>query len=73
MRTRLAIAVFVMIVVARPFQGRVGGAESPAPLQDDKEKRLEWFREAKYGLFVHWGLATVVVVEFDGQNVERTK
>jgi alpha-L-fucosidase len=24
-----------------------------------KEKRLEWFREAKYGMFIHWGLYAV--------------
>ena len=35
------------------------GAQAPrtAPADPAKEKRLEWFREAKYGLFIHWGLA----------------
>ena len=32
-----------------------------------KEKRLEWFRAAKYGLFIHWGLYAVPAGEWKGQ------
>jgi len=31
-------------------------ARSAAPA---KEKRLAWFREAKYGMFIHWGLYAI--------------
>ena len=36
-------------------------AQTPAPKPPDpaKEKRLEWFREGKYGMFIHWGLYAV--------------
>ena len=29
--------------------------EVSSPLPPDKTARLEWFREAKFGLFIHWG------------------
>ena len=32
-----------------------GDPESPAA----KEKRLEWFRHDRYGLFIHWGLYAI--------------
>jgi alpha-L-fucosidase len=34
-----------------------------------KEKRLEWFHEAKYGLFIHWGLYAIPAGEWKGQRI----
>ena len=45
--------------VAQPFRA----AMDPA-----REKRLEWFREAKYGLFIHWGLYAIPAGEWKGQR-----
>ena len=30
------------------------GAQTPAPVPD----KMEWFREAKFGMFIHWGIYT---------------
>src|SRR5438045_4984391 len=46
-------------VVAQPFKA----ASDP-----DKEKRLEWFREAKYGLFIHWGLYALPAGQWNGKR-----
>jgi alpha-L-fucosidase len=48
-----------------------GSAQAPAPAAPPdpaKEKRLEWFREAKYGLFIHWGLYAIPAGEWKGQQ-----
>jgi alpha-L-fucosidase len=47
-----------------------GAAQAPASRAIDpaKEKRLEWFREAKYGLFIHWGLYAIPAGEWKGQR-----
>src|SRR5262252_935125 len=47
-----------------------GAAQTPAPKAPDpaKEKRLEWFREAKYGMFIHWGLYAIPAGEWKGQR-----
>src|SRR5436190_1380440 len=52
----LAIAVF-----AQPPQPAPGSKVDPA-----KEARLAWFRDAKYGLFIHWGLYSVPAGEWKG-------
>src|ERR1700730_5641159 len=47
-----------------------GGAQTPAPRPSDpaREKRLEWFRDAKYGMFIHWGLYAIPAGEWKGQR-----
>ena len=39
-------------------------AESNAASQ----RRLRWFHEAKYGLFIHWGLWAIPAGEWKGQE-----
>src|SRR6476646_5702238 len=33
-----------------------------------REARLKWFREAKYGLFIHWGLYAIPAGEWNGKR-----
>jgi alpha-L-fucosidase len=40
-------------------------ARSPDPA---REKRLQWFREAKYGLFIHWGLYAIPAGQWNGKR-----
>jgi alpha-L-fucosidase len=47
---------------------RVGPSQAPARVDPAKEKRLEWFREAKYGLFIHWGLYALPAGEWNGKR-----
>ena len=34
-----------------------------------REKRIQWFREAKFGLFIHWGLYCIPAGEWQGEEV----
>src|SRR5262245_40708142 len=45
----------------------IAAAQTPAPLSHDA--KLKWFREAKFGLFIHWGLYAVPAGEWKGQPV----
>lgn len=33
-----------------------------------KDKRMAWFREARFGMFIHWGVYSVPAGEWKGQN-----
>src|SRR5437773_1839163 len=49
---------------------RVGPSQASTPRAPDaaREKRLEWFREAKYGLFIHWGLYAIPAGQWNGRR-----
>ena len=36
-----------------------------------KTKNQEWFKDAKYGLFIHWGLYSILAGEYKGQKTDR--
>ncbi len=45
-----------------------GQPASPPP-DPAREARLRWFREAKFGLFIHWGLYAIPAGEWKGKRV----
>jgi alpha-L-fucosidase len=49
---------------AAPVQAPAVPADTP-----EREARMKWFREAKYGLFIHWGLYALPAGEWKGQFV----
>ena len=44
-------------------------AAAPATVDSAKEALLRWFRDAKYGLFIHWGLYSIPAGTLKGQSV----
>ena len=34
-----------------------------------QDARMQWFREAKFGLFIHWGLYAIPAGEWKGQAI----
>ena len=39
-----------------------------AKIDPAREARLKWFREAKYGLFIHWGLYAIPAGQWNGRR-----
>ena len=42
--------------------------ETARPSQDDRDARMAWWREARFGMFIHWGLYAVPAGEYNGQR-----
>src|SRR5437879_2157025 len=61
------LAVFVAVVAAGRVASISAQSQKAAP-DSAREKRLEWFREAKYGLFIHWGLYAIPAGEWNGKR-----
>src|ERR1700742_1090438 len=40
-------------------------AEAPA----ERDARMHWWREARFGMFIHWGLYAVPAGTYDGKQI----
>jgi alpha-L-fucosidase len=49
-----ALKMLVVLAMAAPAFGEVAGVEPAAPKHADD--RMAWFKEAKLGIFLHWGI-----------------
>jgi alpha-L-fucosidase len=65
---RLRAAVCLLFGVVLLLSSREAGTEEPDPAAA-KRARLAWFREAKFGLFIHWGLYAIPAGEWKGKVV----
>ncbi|MBP1666861.1 MAG: glycoside hydrolase family 29 (alpha-L-fucosidase), partial [Bacteroidetes bacterium] len=43
--------------------------ENQVSVRDTSENRLDWFREAKFGMFIHWGPYSCLEGEYNGCQV----
>jgi len=59
----LSIASFSSMAqeTSLPYEGVKGWEET-------KDKRMAWFREARFGLFIHWGLYSAAAGSWDGKQ-----
>ena len=48
------------------------GEQSGSNYVDDRATRMQWWREAKFGMFVHWGIYSVVGGEYKGQKLPNS-
>lgn len=48
---------------------QAGVPKSAPPETAERAARMKWFREAKFGLFIHWGLYAIPAGEWKGQAI----
>jgi alpha-L-fucosidase len=72
MKRAIPVAVVLALLTVRQpsaLSPQPSAGQAAAPRVDAaKERRLEWFREAKYGLFIHWGLYAIPAGEWNGKR-----
>jgi len=54
---------------AQPQASDEAAAESRVAADKDRDRKFAWFREARFGLFIHWGLYAVPAGEWQGKPV----
>jgi len=83
MKAKLAFAVFFGAAVAAIFiygcctrgtkvpppPPAISELPPPLPAPSSEEAKLAWFKEAKFGLFIHWGLYSIPAGQWNGQRI----
>src|SRR5262245_51839858 len=70
------ILAFACLTHASPPRNAVPGANlcyasPPAESKAERDQRMKWWREARFGMFIHWGLYAVPAGEYKGQRSTR--
>ncbi len=47
----------------------VAGAQAQKETKEARDKRMAWFRQARFGMFIHWGLYAIPGGEWDGKQI----
>lgn len=61
------VAMFFIIAAFSVLAPAQASAQAIAP--DDKDERMAWFREARFGMFIHFGLYSVAAGQWEGKPV----
>lgn len=59
------------VVSAIVLLGLLQGALAQTSVQStSRDKRMEWWREARFGMFIHWGVYSVPAGYYNGQSIK---
>ena len=59
-----------MKITRRAAMAIMAASGALAQTSASRDERMKWFREAKFGLFIHWGLYAIPAGEWKGQPVK---
>ena len=63
---RYLIAAMLIVMAISCAPNKEKESESPLTIED---QRMEWWREARFGLFIHWGLYAQPAGEWKGEEI----
>ena len=62
----LTYLILTLLVFAVSCNQKTPQTETVPPIDDDE--RLEWWRDAKFGMFIHWGLYALPAGVWEGEE-----
>ncbi len=66
----LAIVFFLIPISSAPAKEDTSGMGTPAAeSKEQRDQRMQWWREARFGMFVHWGLYSGLAGTWNGKPV----
>ncbi len=67
----ILVALATVATVARAEQSSSVAGTADQALLDAREARMKWWREARFGMFVHWGLYSIPAGQWDDRKWTR--
>jgi alpha-L-fucosidase len=62
------VCLIVIILLAAAFQAVAAEVLIPET-KSERDARMAWWREARFGMFIHWGLYSIAAGEWNGKNI----
>jgi alpha-L-fucosidase len=64
-RKLIVFVLFMLTISGSNMLGQNSSAETP----EQKQERMKWWNEARFGMFIHWGIYSVPAGEWNGSTV----
>jgi len=65
--------VLTTLLAATAFPAPAADTDSPDPYahetKEQRDARMKWFREARFGMFIHWGVYSVPAGTYHGEKI----
>jgi alpha-L-fucosidase len=62
------IPLLVVLSIAASFAAHIARADET---RHQRDKRMAWWREAKFGMFIHWGLYAIPAGTWNGKEIDN--
>ena len=71
----IAVSLSAVPLFAQQTKTEQGSADTELAAKDDSanetvDDRMDWWREARFGMFIHWGLYAVPAGEYQGKQID---
>jgi alpha-L-fucosidase len=68
-RFAVVVGALALFWSAHPAHA-AGPTTSPVETREQKDARMQWWREARFGMFIHWGIYSVPAGVYNGRNID---
>jgi alpha-L-fucosidase len=70
--SRMLIACLMLMSIAGARVARSEPSVDPyaAETKAERDARMQWWREARFGMFIHWGVYSVPAGTYDGRRID---
>jgi alpha-L-fucosidase len=71
MQRRVSFIVFAAVIAGLFVAPAVAAAENSFAdeTKEQKDARMQWWREARFGMFIHWGVYSVPAGTYEGKEI----
>ena len=70
LKTSVLLPFFLILCLLTP--GSLTATDYPDESEAEKEARMNWWKEARFGMFIHWGVYSVLAGTYKGKPVPGT-
>ncbi len=66
---RLLACAFLGAATASHALAQAAASSSDTETREQRDARMKWWREARFGMFIHWGIYSVPAGVYEGRNI----
>lgn len=60
-----------LLIVSFLFGSPLAAQQSFVETKAQRDERMRWWRDARFGMFIHWGIYAVPAGEYNGKRSEK--